>query len=87
MIRLSFIMGSNMRRVVIDKDVITLLTPEVGYPIIIDLNKIDDKIKNKMDKEQLILFDELSKLTTEEEKAKDIIDDFLRSGWRLFKRE
>lgn len=59
---------------------------ENGFePVQIDLAKLKDEDieKFKMDKK---LIDELRKLVTEKEMAKDIKDDFQRSGWRLVRR-
>ncbi len=87
---LVFSIGGSLRRVKINGRKISFLTAETGFtPLIIDLDKLDEKeqkqklSKMKLDKEFL---DELKKLKTEEQIAKDIKKDFQKSGWRLFKR-
>jgi len=87
MIELSFIAGGNIRKVVIDKRKISLLTAETGWiPISMDLDRIDEKIEKKMGKEGAKLLKEISILNSEEEMARDITKDFQRTGWRLVKK-
>lgn len=87
MIELSFIAGGNIRKVVIDKRKISLLTAETGWiPISMDLDRIDEKIEKKMGKEGAKLLKEISSLNSEEEMARDITKDFQRTGWRLVKK-
>ncbi len=88
MIQISFTRGAALRRVFINKRVISFLTAELNnVPLKIDLDKLDEqneKIeKMKMDKE---ILKEISKLRTEKEIALDIIYDFEKSGWRRIKR-
>ncbi len=88
MIRLTFAIGGNLRKVYIDKRKISMLTAETGWvPILMDLDKIDKKVEKKLGKDAVELLKEISKLKTEKAMAKDIIRDFQESGWRLFKRE
>lgn len=82
--QISFTRGSALRRVFINKRVISFLAAELNnVPLKIDLDKLEeqeDKIKKmKIDKETL---DELAKLQTEKEISLDIINDFEKSGWR-----
>ena len=89
MIKLTFVIGGNIRRVYIDKRVISLMTAETGFiPIQIDLDKIDEKnAKKKVGEDWLKLLKEIAKLKTEEDMVKDIKKDFQKTGWRLIKRE
>jgi len=82
--KISFTRGSALRRVFINGRKISFLTGELGNtPLTIDLDKLEeqkDSIKKmKVDKK---FMKELSQLITEEEIAKDIINDFRKSGWR-----
>ncbi len=82
--QISFTRGAGLRKVFINKRVISFLTAELNFqPLKIDLDKLDEekeKIgKMGIDKETL---EELSKLQTEEEIALDVINDFRKSGWR-----
>jgi len=88
MIQISFTRGAALRRVFINKRVISFLTAELNnVPLKIDLDKLDEqneKIeKMKMDEEVL---KEISKLKTEKEIAMDITYDFEKSGWRRIRR-
>ncbi len=89
MIRLTFSIGGNLRKVYIDKRVISMLTAETGFtPIKMDLDKIDEAAMiKKMGKDGAKLIKELSLLNTEEEMAQDVIKDFQQTGWRCVKRE
>ena len=89
MINLSFVRGSTLRRVSINKRVITFLTPELGNkPLTIDLDKINEgDFKDKITKEQLEQMREIAKLETEDEMALDLKRDFQREGWRQFKKQ
>jgi len=88
MIKLTFVVGGNIRRVNIDNRKISMMTSETGFtPIIIDLDKLDNKLLKKMSKEQKKLMKEISKLDTEEAMAKDVIKDFQSEGWRCIKKE
>lgn len=90
MIELSFVSGSKVRRIHINKRHITMITSETHEPISFDLNRLSESStqeiikKNKIDEQ---LLSELSELHTEEDIVKDITKDFQRSGWRLFKRK
>ncbi len=86
--QLSFTRGAALRRVFINKRVISFLVAELNnVPLKIDLDKLEeekDKIKKmKIDKETL---KELAKLQTEKEIALDVINDFEKSGWRRIRR-
>ncbi len=89
MIRLSFVTGGSLRKVTLENNKIAMMTPETNMvPMVFDLDKLEDNPKFKdMNVEQRKLFEEIKLLKTEEEKAKDIIKDFQRTGWRLLKRE
>ena len=88
MIQISFTRGAALRRVLINKRVISFLTAELNnVPFKIDLDKLDEQNKKiekmKMDKE---ILKEISKLKTEKEIAMDITYDFEKSGWRRIRR-
>lgn len=93
MIKLTFAIGGNIRRVFIDKRVITLMTAETGFqPIQMDLDKLESKsmqkkIKKQMGKDGLSFMKEVALLNTEEEMEQDVIKDFQKTGWRCVKRE
>ena len=89
MIKLSFVTGGALRKVLVNKRKITKMSQEVGYvPVIMDLDKLkENKIMKQMGMEGLEFMREISKLNTEEEMVKDIIIDFQKSGWRLVKKE
>ncbi len=89
MIRLSFITGGAVRKVLINNRKITMISQETGFtPLIIDLDKLDKtNVKGKVGEDGLKILKEISKLNSEEEMAKDIIKDFQSTGWRLVKRE
>ena len=89
MIKLTFAIGGNIRKVFIDKRVISMLTAETGFvPVQMDLDKINEKkIVKKMGDETIKLLRELSFLETEQDMAQDIIKDFQATGWRCVKRE
>ncbi len=89
MITLFFSRGSAIRRVFIDGRVITLLDAAVGnVPIIIDLDKIDEKqIKERMGEEGMKFIREIALLKTDEEIVQDIKRDFQSVGWRLYNRQ
>jgi len=89
MIRLSFVTGGSLRKVVVNRREITMISQEVGFtPVIMDLDKLKEKkIMKQMGEEGLKFMREISKLNTEEEMVKDIIIDFQKTGWRLVKKE
>ena len=93
MIKLSFVCGSSLRKVVIDKRVISMMAKETGFiPITMDLDKMDSssqkkKITKKLGKDSLKIMKEISLLNTEEEMAKDITKDFQSTGWRKIKQD
>ena len=88
MIQISFTRGAALRRVFINRRVISFLTGELNnVPLKIDLDKLDeqrDKIhKMKMDRQML---KQIAKLRTEREIALDITYDFEKAGWRKIRR-
>jgi predicted nucleic acid-binding Zn-ribbon protein len=87
---LVFTIGGGLRKVFIFGRKISFLSAETNYtPFEIDLDKLEDKEnkhKLKQMKADKNFLNELSKLQTEEEIAKDIIKDFQKSGWRLMKK-
>jgi hypothetical protein len=85
MIKLTFITGGALRKVTIDGKNLTMITQETGFaPIVFDLNRIEEnKMFNKLNKDEKKLLKDIQKLDSEEEIAKDITKDFQRSGWRL----
>ena len=89
MIKVSFVMGSALRKAFINGRKISLMSQETGFtPISMDLDNINEKqIKKKMGKQGLEFMKQISKLNTEEEMARDIINDFQQTGWRLIKKE
>lgn len=94
MILLTFITGAGIRKVNIDDKKIIFLASELSFkPLEIDLNKLDSEQmqntikKAKMSGEEVKNLKELSKLSNEEEIAKDIIKDFKKTGWRLVKKD
>ncbi len=91
MIRLTFITGAGIRRVLIEGRKITFIVQELNNsPLVIDLDKLEEEETKKkidtmgIDKETI---DILSSLKTEEAIAEDITIDFQRSGWRCTLRE
>lgn len=87
MIKLSFIMGGNIRKIIIEKRKITFITPELKFvPLIIELDNIKDKIsdmeKMNFSDDEKKMIEELSILGSEEEIYKDIKNDFQNRGWR-----
>ncbi len=90
MIRLIFVTGSALRKVMINGRIITMMSAETNFaPLKIDLNKIEKsrKLKKKLGEESYQLLKEIASLKNEKDYARDIIEDFQRTGWRLVKRE
>lgn len=96
MINLTFITGSSIRRVHIKDRIVTLLAEELSSkPLTINLDEIDaqqdkfeEMIKNRsLSEKDITMIKQLAKLGSEEEIAKDIINDFQKTGWRLVKKE
>lgn len=92
MIKLTFITGSAIRRIIIKDRIVTLIAAETSnQPVTINLDEIDsqkDKFQQmKLSEEDIITIKELSKLGSEDDMAKDIITDFQQTGWRLVRRE
>ena len=90
--KLTFITGSAIRRVIIKGRIITLLAAEISNkPLTINLDEInsqEEKFKKmNLSEDDIRLIKELSKLGNEEEIAQDIITDFQKTGWRLAKKE
>ena len=86
MIKMLFCAGSAVRRVYIKDKVVSLLTPENNFvPMQIDLNNLEankSKLKGSFNMDDPI-WGELSKLTSDEVIAEDIVHDFKKGGWRL----
>ncbi len=91
MIKLSFVIGGSLRKVLIKDRIISMASQETGFvPIKIDLDRLEkekERITKKMGDDGLKLLREISNFKTENEMAKDIIVDFQKSGWRMIKRE
>lgn len=89
MIKLAFVIGGALRKVVIDGRIIKMMSQETGFiPIEMDLDKINEKkIKKKMGEDGLKFMKEIALLNTEEEMSRDIIKDFQRTGWKMVKKE
>lgn len=93
MIRLSFVCGSSLRKVVIDKRKISMMAKETGFtPIVMDLDKMDSNkqkkaITKKLGKDGLKVMKEIALLHTEEEMAKDVTKDFQSTGWRKIEHD
>ncbi len=86
--QISFTRGSALRRVFINRRVISFLTAELNnVPLKIDLDKLDEE-KEKIDKLEIDkeTLEELKRLQTEKEIALDIINDFEKSGWRRIRK-
>ncbi len=89
---LVFTTGSAIRRVFIKDRKLTLLAAELGFhPLVVDLDKLDeqkDKFKKmKLSNEDVKLIHELALLNDEEAMARDIINDYQKTGWRLIRKE
>lgn len=85
---LVFITGGAYRKVIIEKRIVSMITPELGFmPYTVDLDKIDKKQmeKVKLSEEEKKTIRQLAKLKSEEAMAKDIIKDFQKTGWRCIK--
>lgn len=93
MIKLSFVCGSALRKIVINGRVISMMAKETGFtPITMDLDKLDSnsqkkKITKKLGKDGLKVMKEIALLNTEEEMAKDITKDFQSTGWRKIQQD
>ena len=89
MIKLSFMVGSALRKVVVDGRKISMASQETGFvPISFDLNRLTDSAMfNQLSDQQKQILEDIRDLETEEEMAKDIIKDFKKTGWRLVKKE
>lgn len=84
-----------MRQVIIKGRIITLLAEELSSkPLTINLDEIDSQ-QNKLDEltksrrlteKDITMIQQLAKLGTEKEIARDLINDFQSTGWRLTKR-
>lgn len=84
MIQVSFTRGAALRRVFVNRRIISFLTGELNnVPLKIDLDKLDEE-KEKIEKMGIDLDElkEIAKLQTEKEIALDITYDFEKSGWR-----
>ena len=86
--QLSFTRGAALRRVFINRRVITFLAGELNnVPLKINLDKLDEQ-KEKIEKMNIDkqLLEEISRLETEHEIALDITYDFEKSGWRRIRK-
>ena len=92
MIHINFMRGGEIRRIIIDKRVITFYSAELKFvPLIIDLDKMKE-IKDKREKynlsvEDLKLLYELKELNDEDAMFKDLVKDFKQSGWKMALRK
>ncbi len=89
--KLVFITGNAIRRVIIQGRIITLLAAETSNkPVTINLDEIDSHANNfdkmKLNEEDIVTIKKLTELGSEEEIAQDIIKDFQKTGWRLIKK-
>jgi hypothetical protein len=85
MITLKFFSGNDSRIITIKDKIIFFTSPLLNNsPIKIDLNKLKENekiIKNaNINQHDLKI---ITNMKNEEERAKSIIDDFKKSGWRL----
>lgn len=85
MITLKFFSGNDSRIITIKDKIIFFTSPLLNnIPIKIDLNKLKENekiIKNaNINQHDLKI---ITNMKNEEERAKSIIDDFKKSGWRL----
>lgn len=82
---LNFMIGSSVRKVIVNGRKFSLLTSELNFvPLTIDLDKLDeskDQIKKMGLDEKAIK--ELQGFDNEDDIAEDIIKDFKSMGWRL----
>lgn len=90
--KLSFVRGGALRKVVVKDRKVSIMTGELGFePFTIDLNKLEDLENHKayanMSPEEKEEIKELAKLGTDEEIAKDITRDWKKTGWRSFKHD
>lgn len=92
MIHINFMRGGEIRRVIIDKRVITFYSAELKFvPLIIDLDKMKE-IEDKREKynltiEDLKLLYELKELNDEEAMFEDLVKDFKHTGWKMALRK
>ena len=88
MIHVSFVRGSQLRKLMVDGKKIKLMSSETGFvPIDLDLAKINKKTVKDIKNLDPKFWKELNELHTEKDRAKDIIKDFRRTGWRVFKQD
>ncbi len=88
MIHVSFVRGSQLRKLMVDGKQIKLMSSETGFvPIDIDLTKIKKKDVQQIKNLDPKFWKEISELHNEKDRAKDIIKDFKRTGWRVFKQD
>lgn len=88
MIQLVFMRGGEIRKVFIDKRVVTFYSAELKYvPLIINLDKMkeieDKREKYNLSVEDLKLLYELKELNDEEAMFKDLVKDFKQTGWKM----
>ncbi len=88
MIELAFVRGSQLRKIRVDGTKIKFMSSETGFePVEIDLSKMDKVAKEEIKKLDPQFLKEMKALHNEKDRAKDIIKDFRRTGWRVFKQD
>jgi hypothetical protein len=78
---------SYSRTILIDKREISILIPEQSYPITFNLDELERKrkqIRKELSEDET---DRLVKFDNEKEIAEDILNDYLKEGWRLIKKD
>jgi len=89
MIKLSFVQGSRLRKVLINGRQVSFVSNETGWiPVKVDIDKIkeNEKVFKKLNTEEKKMLEQCKNLNTEKELCNDIIKDFKKTGWRLIKR-
>lgn len=85
---MNFMMGAAMRKVIVNRRKISLLTAELNFvPLEIDLDKLEEmkpKIKKmNLPEDAFLDLEKIAKLYNEKFIAKDIENDFKNSGWKM----
>ena len=87
LIKLIVMNRSYSRTILIDKREISILIPEQSYPITFNLDELERKrkqIRKELSEDET---DRLVKFDNEKEIAEDILNDYLKEGWRLIKKD
>ena len=87
LIKLIVMNRSYSRTILIDKREISILIPEQSYPITFNLDELERKrkqIRKELSEDEI---DRLVKFDNEKEIAEDILNDYLKEGWRLIKKD